>query len=81
LASTTFKCTGAANEPLKTAVTSDHTAVLFSDFYRAGDGDDASFKGVRMILSTDDLDPDLEGNQNVWIQGVGCGTTRGRLAR
>src|SRR5436190_22575511 len=36
LQSTTFKCTGAADEALKTAVTNDHTQVLESDFYRAG---------------------------------------------
>jgi hypothetical protein len=81
LESTTFKCTGAASEPLKTATTSDDTAVLLSDFYRAGDGNDASFKGVRIILSTRDLDPDIDGVQNIWIQGVGCGTTAGRLNR
>jgi hypothetical protein len=77
LASTTFKCTGAAAEPLKRAATNDRIAVLLSDFYRAGDGDDASFKGVQMIISRDDLDPDIEGIQNIWIQGVGCGTAGG----
>src|SRR5829696_4653396 len=38
LASTTFKCTGAAGEALKPALTSAGTAVLQADFYRAGDG-------------------------------------------
>ena len=31
---------------MKLAVTDAHTAVLLSGFYRAGDGNDASFKGV-----------------------------------
>jgi RNA polymerase sigma factor (sigma-70 family) len=35
--------TGAANEPAKFAVIDAHTEVLLSDFYRAGDGNDASF--------------------------------------
>jgi hypothetical protein len=74
LASTRFKCTGAATEPAKFAVTDEHTAVLLSDFYRAGDGNDASFKGVQVIVSDHDLAPDIEGLQNVWIQQVGCGT-------
>jgi hypothetical protein len=74
LQSTRFKCTGAASEPAKQAVTDEHTAVLESDFYRAGDGNDASFKGVQVIVSDHDLAPDIDGVQNVWIQQVGCGT-------
>jgi hypothetical protein len=74
LQSTRFKCTGAASEPAKTAVTDAHTQVLVSDFYRAGDGDDASFKGVQVIVSDQDLARDIPGDQNVWIQQVGCGT-------
>jgi hypothetical protein len=78
LASTTFKCTGAASEPLKTANTSPgnitpDTVVLLADFYRAGDGNDESFTG-KMIVSSHDLDPDTPGVQNVWIEKVGCGT-------
>jgi hypothetical protein len=78
LASTTFKCTGAASEPLKTANTSPgnttpDTVVLLADFYRAGDGNDESFNG-KMIVSTHDLDPETPGLQNVWIEKVGCGT-------
>jgi hypothetical protein len=72
--STTFKCTGASNEAKKTAVTDAHTAVLESDFYRAGDGNDASFKKVQVIVSDYDLATDIPGDQNVWIQQVGCGT-------
>ena len=70
-ASTTFKCTGAAAEPLKTATTDEHTVVLLADFYRAGDGIDESFT-AQMIVSADDIAPDIDGTQNVWIQGVGC---------
>ena len=74
LQSTGFKCTGRASEPKKTAVTDAHTAVLESDFYRAGDGNDASFNNVQVIISDHDLAPDIDGIQNVWIQQVGCGT-------
>jgi hypothetical protein len=73
LPSTTFKCTGAAAEPLKTATTSDTTVVLQADFYRAGDGNDESFT-AQMIVSETDLAPDIPGVQNVWVQGVGCGS-------
>jgi hypothetical protein len=69
--STTFKCTGAAAEPLKTATTDESTVVLLADFYRAGDGNDESFT-AQMIVSADDIAPDIAGIQNVWIQGVGC---------
>ena len=73
LQSTTFKCTGAATELLKTARTGDKTVVLFADFYRQGDGNDESFN-AQMIVSETDLAPDIEGIQNVWIQQIGCGT-------
>jgi len=71
--STTFKCTGAAAETLKTATTDENTVVLLADFYRAGDGNDESFT-AQMIVSADDIAPDIDGIQNVWIQGVGCGS-------
>jgi len=74
LASTPFKCTGASTEPGKTAVTDAHTAVLESDFYRAGDGNDASFKSVKVIVADHDIADDIPGVQNVWIERVGCGT-------
>jgi hypothetical protein len=70
-ASTTFKCTGKAAEPLKTATTDNHTVVLLADFYRAGDGNDESFTAL-MIVSDKDIAPDISGTQNVWIQMVGC---------
>ena len=68
-----FKCTGAASEAFKTAVTGDKTIVISADFYRQGDGNDESFT-AQMIVSDTDLDPVLPGVQNVWVQGVGCGT-------
>ncbi len=71
LASTTFKCTG--SDPAKPAVTGAHTAVLLADFYRAGDGNDESFT-AQMIVSDGDLADDISGVQNLWVQGVGCGT-------
>jgi len=73
LTSTTFKCTGAATETPKTATTSDTTVVLQADFYRAGDGIDESFT-AQMIVSATDIAPDIDGLQNLWVQGVGCGT-------
>jgi hypothetical protein len=27
-----------------------------------------------MIVSDTDIDPDMPGLQNLWVQGVGCGT-------
>jgi hypothetical protein len=80
LQSTGFKCTGSASEAKKTAVTDAHTAVLQSDFYRAGDGNDASFKNVQVIVSDHDLAPDIDGVQNIWIQQVGCGTANVNLS-
>jgi hypothetical protein len=69
--STSFKCTGAAAESLKTVSTDENTVGLDADFYRAGDGNDESFT-AQMIVSADDIAPDIAGIQNVWIQGVGC---------
>ena len=71
LASTSFKCT--ASDQAKPATTDEHTAVLLADFYRAGDGDDQSFT-AQMIVSDRDLAPNIDGIQNLWVQGVGCGT-------
>jgi len=73
LASTGFKCTGAATEPGKTAFTDEHTVVLQSDFYRAGDANDESFR-AKIIVADHDLDASRDGVQNIWIQGVGCGS-------
>ena len=71
LTTTQFKCT--APEALRPTTTSDDTVVLSADFYRAGDGNDESFT-ANMIVTTHDLDDGIPGVQNVWIQGVGCGT-------
>ncbi len=71
LASTGFKCTSA--DAAKTAFTSDKTVVLRADFYRAGDGDHESFT-AKMIVSEFDIAPGIPGEQNLWIEGVGCGS-------
>jgi hypothetical protein len=76
LRATTFKCTGAASEALKPAATGPTTVVVQADFYRAGDGNDESFT-AQIIVSQDDIAPDLPGVQNVWVQGVGCGSAVG----
>lgn len=71
LPSSGFKCSGAPEEPLKTAVTDDDTIVMQARFYREGDGASASFT-AKVFVSTADEDPGQPGVQNVWIQGVGC---------
>jgi hypothetical protein len=73
LESFNFKCTGAATEQRKTVQTDDNTVVMLADFYRQGDGVDESFT-AHMFVSSGDEAPDLPGIQNVWIEGVGCGT-------
>jgi hypothetical protein len=78
LESFNFKCTGAPTEALKTAETDDNTVVMFADFYRQGDGVDESFT-AHMFVSAVDEAPDLPGIQNVWIEGVGCGTANVNL--
>jgi hypothetical protein len=74
LDNTGFKCTGAATETLKTAVTGDHVVVLQADFYRASNGNDESFTG-KIIVSDRDIAPDFPG-ANVWVQNVGCGAAQ-----
>ncbi len=71
LSETTFKCTGSASEALKPISADEDTAVLRADFYRAGDGIDESFT-ANMIVAGRDIAPDIDGFQNVWVQGVGC---------
>jgi hypothetical protein len=73
--STDFKCTGVVSENLKTAITDKNTVGLDADFYRAGDGNDESFT-AQMIVSEVDIAPDFLGDQNVWIQGVGCSSAK-----
>jgi hypothetical protein len=70
LASAPFKCTGA--DAAKLATTGAGVAVLLADFYRAGDGNEESFR-AQMIVSNTDLAPEIPGIQNLWVQGVGCG--------
>jgi len=72
LASTWFKCTGAVAEAPRMATTGADTVVVQADFYRAGDANNESFT-AQMIVSTQDLAGDIQGIQNVWVQGVGCG--------
>ena len=71
LTGTNFKCL--ADEALKPVSTSDDTVVLHADFYRAGDGTHESFN-ANMFVSTHDIDNEIPGVQNVWVQGVGCTT-------
>jgi hypothetical protein len=71
LPSTGFQCTG--SDLLKNANTGNSTVALLADFYRQGDGDVESFT-AKMIVSESDLAPELDGIQNVWIQGIGCGS-------
>jgi hypothetical protein len=74
LASTTFKCTGATGEALKTAVTDGNTVVMIADFYRQGDGIEESFTAKMFVSAVDEAPGSgLPGIQNVWIEGVGCG--------
>ena len=67
--SATFKCSEGAAE--RTAVTDKRTVVILARFFRQTDGEPPF--SATMIVSTRDLDPDLRGTQNVWIEGVGCG--------
>jgi opacity protein-like surface antigen len=71
LTGTNFRCV--ANEALKPVSTGDGTVVLHADFYRAGDGTHESFN-ANMFVSTRDIDDEIPGVQNVWVQGVGCAT-------
>ena len=65
-----IRCTGA--EALRTVSSNATTVIMNAEFYRAGDGNNASLHAV-MFVSTDDQDGGLPGVQTVWIQGVGCG--------
>jgi len=71
-----IKCTGA--ETPRTVFTGTNTVVMNAEFYRAGDGNNASFHAV-MFVSTDDQDSGLSGAQTVWIQGVGCGEAQAHI--
>ena len=71
LVSSNFRCSGA--DAVKVGFTSSTTVVMLADFYRAGDGNEESFRAP-MIVSDVDIAPDVDGVQNLWIQGVGCGS-------
>jgi hypothetical protein len=73
LRSTPFKCTTTDPSGVKTATTTNDTAVLQADFFRAGDGNHESFI-ANVIVSAHDIAPDVPGIQNAWVQGVGCGS-------
>jgi hypothetical protein len=77
LPSSAFRCAGDA---LKTATAADDTAVFRATFFRAGDGNAPSFT-ANVIVAGHDIAPDLDGMQNVWIQGVGCANAATRLGR
>lgn len=69
LASANFRCTGA--DALKTAATTPRTVAILADFYRAGDGNEASLR-AQIIVSDSDIAADVPGVQTLWVQGVGC---------
>jgi hypothetical protein len=56
----------------KTATTDSRTVAFKADFFRIGDGT-PSFS-ANVIVSAHDIAPDVQGVQNTWIQGVGCGS-------
>ena len=55
---------------MKTVSTDENTVGLDPDFYRNGDGNDESF-AAQMIVSAEDLAPDIAGIQNVWFRASG----------
>ena len=57
----------------KTATTDSRTVAFKADFFRTGDGNTPSFS-ANVIVSAHDIAPDVQGVQNTWIQGVGCGS-------
>ena len=65
-----IRCRG--TEALRTVVTDDHTVIMMADFYRRGDGNQASLHAI-MFVSAADEGGGLCGAQTVWVQGVGCG--------
>jgi hypothetical protein len=57
----------------KTVTTDSSTAAFKADFFRLGDTGSPSFS-ANVIVSAHDIAPDVQGVQNTWIQGVGCGS-------
>ena len=80
LRSTPFKCTATDPAGVKTATISPDTAVLRANFFQDGEGHQVSFT-ANVIVSTNDIAPDVPGIQNAWIQGVGCGSARVHFSR
>ena len=78
LSSVGFRCS--VVDEARVASTADHTVVLLADFYRAGDGNEDSFT-AQMIVSETDLASNIPGVQNLWVQGVGCGTAIVQFSR
>ena len=68
LASTPFRC---STDAVKTGTTGPDITAFRATFFRAGDGNTPSFT-ANVIVAGHDIAPDLDGMQNVWIQGVGC---------
>jgi hypothetical protein len=56
----------------KTVTTDDQTVAFNASFFRAGDVTPSFHANV--IVSAHDIAPDVQGVQNTWIQGVGCGS-------
>ena len=67
-----------ATEAVKVAYTGPETVVLLADVYVQGGGAAPAFT-ARMIVSEFDIAPEIPGVQNVWIQGVGCGSAKVRF--
>jgi hypothetical protein len=57
----------------KTVTTDSGTVAFKADFFRAGDVGTPSFS-ANVIVSAHDIAPDVQGVQNTWIQGIGCGS-------
>jgi hypothetical protein len=56
----------------KTVTTDGQTVAFNASFFRAGDVTPSFHANV--IVSAHDIAPDVQGVQNTWIQGVGCGS-------
>ena len=64
---------------MKTAATDEDIVVFRSDFFRVRDVFHPSFT-ANVIVSPNDIAPDVSGVQNVWIQGVGCASALTRFS-
>ena len=73
LYSAEYVCSVSLGKPPRVAATGPESVVFLANFYLKGDRKAAALRG-KVIVSTEDLDPDLPGEQHVWIEGVGCGS-------